>query len=470
MTMTRNIKMLKSCITGLIGATTLIATIASCSLSDLVGEPADADIELGSPDAAKSLQGSQSFYRGVIALQSSAVGEYAYTSALLTDELTSFGAREIRSPLDDRNIPTNISVRNPFSQLQLVRAHARQGRGLLIEFAKALPPALIGHLFIIEAMADIYLADIFCSGIPLSTVDYGEHFTPKAGSSTADVYRTAIALLDSAIVLTIDSTRLLHFAHIAKARALLSLGHYSEAGSAVAEIPTNYTYQTTYAINLYQNGFRYGEAGYSGSIVVSDNEGMNGLPFISSQDPRTLIDSAPHPHSTWAMRYTARKYPSANGYDPVTIASGIEARLIEAEVLLRNRVGTAWLDTLNALRTACLDNEACPSPAPSGSGNVAGLPRLADPGLSQLPTGKTALQVRLDLILKERGYWLFLTGIRQSDLRRFVRNDGRPQESIYPTGFYSAQVPIYGSDTNLPVPEAEIQQNPKYHGCINRDA
>jgi len=79
------------------------------------------------------------------------------------------------------------------------------------------------------------------------------------------------------------------------------------------------------------------------------------------------------------------------------------------------------------------------------------------------------LEGRLRLVFDERGYWLFLTGHRQGDLRRMVRVYGFPQEQVYPSGYYvfGGQ---YGPYTNIPIPGTERRINPEYTGCINRDA
>jgi hypothetical protein len=73
------------------------------------------------------------------------------------------------------------------------------------------------------------------------------------------------------------------------------------------------------------------------------------------------------------------------------------------------------------------------------------------------------------LLFNERAYWLFLTGHRQGDLRRLVRNYGRSQETVYPTGVYYGGLGFYGSDVDLPIPATE-QVNPYYSGCFNREA
>jgi hypothetical protein len=94
---------------------------------------------------------------------------------------------------------------------------------------------------------------------------------------------------------------------------------------------------------------------------------------------------------------------------------------------------------------------------------------LSDPGVATLPPGKSATDVRVDLMFAERGYWLYLTGHRQGDLRRLMRNYGRPQDHVYPTGPYFGLDPFYGDDVNLPIPNTE-RLNPHFNGCLDRGA
>jgi hypothetical protein len=252
--------------------------------------------------------------------------------------------------------------------------------------------------------------------------------------------------------------------------------------------------------------------------------------------------------------------PGASFIAPLTVASGIEARLIEAEVALK-KGDPQWLTILNALRTdgtniatpattlvdtlgvtgcgvgtpespycggntqpangdspsAGLPAAGIPAgfqlvqtdttnPAPAtgapdggsfrnycaayswytpcyignllviqtyvrpaqaqwgaGTGGVAGLAPLQDPGASP---GDTA---RVRLLFTERAYWLFLTGHRQGDLRRMIRNYGFRSTAIYPFGPYPVFGIQYVNDVNFPVPQEE-RANPLFHGCFSRGA
>jgi hypothetical protein len=78
---------------------------------------------------------------------------------------------------------------------------------------------------------------------------------------------------------------------------------------------------------------------------------------------------------------------------------------------------------------------------------------------------------RVDSLFQERAYWLFLTGRRQDDMRRLIRQYGRTQETVFPIGNYPAgPVGKYGQDVNAPAPPSEELFNARYEGCFDRQA
>ena len=71
----------------------------------------------------------------------------------------------------------------------------------------------------------------------------------------------------------------------------------------------------------------------------------------------------------------------------------------------------------------------------------------------------------IDLLYKERAYWLWLTGHRLGDLRRLVRVYKRDSEAVFPTG--NLTLPLdgtYGTSTAVTIPFSE-RNNPNFKGC-----
>jgi hypothetical protein len=343
-------------------------------------------------------------------------------------------------------------------------------------------PALRGHLYALEGYAEVLLADLYCSGIPLSTVDFGADYTLAPGSSTREVYTHAVTLFDSALALfararalNVDSVRLQQLAAVGRGRALLAVDSFAAAQAAVAGVPDAYRYPLVYdgagnrlLSRFVQNYARGGETSV-GIPSVADQEGGNGLDYRSRGDPRVpvLVLEQPDQDGILHTLYFPAKYP-VEGPDTIPLADGLEARLIEAEAALQ--AGSAeWLTQLNALRTDGTFDETQPNPDEpqldtlwhAGRGGVPGLAPLADPG-------SPAAQV--DLVFRERAFWLYLTGRRQGDLRRLIRQYHRSPETVYPSGFYPGGSGGYGSGLVLPVPDSERQRNPQYTGCFHRDA
>jgi hypothetical protein len=214
--------------------------------------------------------------------------------------------------------------------------------------------------------------------------------------------------------------------------------------------------------------------------TVADREGGNGLPYLSSGDPRTArMDTVgsdknfPYVLVPAKWHYDPHKDPfnpcspgdncwgDSNQWIPVELTSGVEAVLIRAEAALHQHpAASTWLRLLNQLRaTAPIPGTEQPEPAK--------LPPLKDPGTEH---------GRIALLFAERAAWLFLTGHRQGDLRRLVRNYHWPQDQVYPSGPYIVPKSLglrvagtYGPDVNLPIP-LEERVNPYFHGCLDRGA
>jgi len=79
----------------------------------------------------------------------------------------------------------------------------------------------------------------------------------------------------------------------------------------------------------------------------------------------------------------------------------------------------------------------------------------------------------VNLLFRERAFWMYLTGQRLGDMRRLIRNYGRHAENVYPTGLYPREtvtLPTYGNEKVMTLHADEQNRNPLYQGCIHRDA
>jgi hypothetical protein len=181
------------------------------------------------------------------------------------------------------------------------------------------------------------------------------------------------------------------------------------------------------------------EAFTNGNFGVLDQEGGNGLNYVSAEDLRVQGDSgigADNNTETW---YPS-KYPSFEASIP--LADYVEAQLIIAESELQAGNLSGMTQRLSDLREA------------------GGLdPALSTPGTPEAAT---------DLLFAERAFWMFATGHRLGDMRRLIRQYGRDPETVFPTGDYF-RGQTYGTDVNLPLPRRE-ENNPNVTGCLDRNA
>ncbi len=401
--------------------------------------------DISQPNGFQNPAGAATRTAGALAMFYSEYGLWALESGLLTDELTSPQAGLSAPDPDARVLPDGgpTSTQGLGYPGQRTRLDALQAISLLEQFAPA-PASRIGELFAAMGSIETVMAEDMCSGVPLATLVNGSP-VPGPATTTATLYANALAQFDSAVRYGADSARVLNFAKIGKARVLLDLDSATAAAQAVAGIPTSYAYQalfsatTTQTNPVAQNGFQFT------NTAVSNREGINGLPFVSANDPRVPIDSS---MGLGADGVTPLYVfvPYLNIGAPITVASGVEARLIEAEAALVNHDAVTWLADLNALR------------ADSSETGIHGLTPLAD------PVSDTA---RVSLMFSERAFWLFATGHRQGDLRRLIRQYGRTQDHVFPTGLYKNTGQQYGTDVTFPVTGDNV--NSGRPECLDRN-
>ena len=411
------------------------------------------------PNEVKSAVAAYGLSRTAHATFQDAFANFVVNSGLLTDELqsnrrggtmTPFGSAGSPSTLpdvllDSRHAYFNVAVQSLYAELHQARGIAMQAIGALGRYAGDSSRARQGRLYVFAGYAEVMLADIYCSGIPLSTWDFERDFTYHPGATTAEVYRHAIALFDTALAFATDSTPIVHLAHLGKGRALLALGKFDSAATAVQDVPDDFVYAEP--VYTCSNPRIQCTPGVNAAIFdlthvsVSDTEG--GRSVISPDNPRTaatIVDTTDYHFPV----YFPVKY-QRESVSVITLASGTEARLIRAEAALRAQDIPGWLGVLNALRT---EHSATDT-----------MPTLGDPGVAN----------RADTMFAERAQWLFLTGHRQGDLRRRLRQDPSTiAASVYPTGGYPGGIVRYGNEVTLPIDYYDEGANPLFKGCIDR--
>jgi len=346
-------------------------------------------------------------------------------SVAITTYATSYGDDRHIAYLDDAYTRTSISI-------PTMRAYG----------ADSVKHEYLAQLFGIRGYLALQMAEDLCGGFPINEVS-NDHEAVLSGPYSTDSATTyAVTQLDSALANGHDSTNFLNFARVVKGRALLDLGQYAQAAAAVASVPTAFVLTTD--VSVQGNGFtNHGPVWYGGSFPypVGEKDGGNGLPFVSAQDPRvvTFFKRVRYMISTDSL-YDQSKYPVPT--TPMVLASGLEARLIEAEAAL-HAGDPSWFATLNTLRAT-----------------------MITPAMAPIPTMPSTTAAQVDLLYRERAFWLFLTGRRLGDMRRLVRRYGRGAETVFPTGHYPMGG-SYGTAISIPFSkEVQGRFNPRITtGC-----
>jgi hypothetical protein len=368
-------------------------------------------------------------------------------TGLLTDELQNTETFPTRTEVDRRHTQlNNATMRDIFFNAQVARqAGARASRAF--EAFGPTDPAR-SEVVSLQAYSILLLTEDFCSGVPLSDIDSTtSNLIAGEPMTTQQLVTVAADTFTAALNLATDDDRKF-LAEVGKARTLQFQGRsqLNAAALLVADVPTDWTYKIHHSKNSQRewNG-TYEFMWLEGRWVQANGEGTNGL--LYREDPR-------NPFSTDGGTFIGSDFFGTlryNSQDSSTVlASGIEARLIEAEAALQANDNVTFLKKLNDLRDSSIYN----------------LSPLADPG---------NVTARQDLLFSERGQWLYLTAHRLPDLRRLSRsvaNDGygRDPESVFPTGLWY-RGGAYGTDVNFPIPIEELS-NGNLHGgpltCIDR--
>ena len=407
------------------------------------------DPDIVTPELLNSEAGIQTLRAGslgdlAVAMSGSAAGHGATTglivmSGLMADEYAYSGTFPTRREADTRNLQDiNSDVNTIYGNLHRSRTGAETTVDLLADFGGN--PEIESEMQSVTGYAYVMFAETFCGGVPFSKAPadggeliYGEPLT------TEQMFNQAISWFDQAIANAGSNDKLANLGRVGKARSLLGLGQMDAAAAEVAAIPTDFVYNIEQSDNSrrQENGI-YIMSTVRRQFSIADGKGGNGLMFRSSMDPRTPWDGGTEfGQDDITLYYNQLKYDSSNV--PVVLASGTEARLIEAEAAANADDATTVEDIHNALRATI--------------------------GLSDLDLSGISGDDLLLAHFSERAFWLFSTGHRLGDLRRLVDVYGMMPSNVFPWGPYF-KGGEYSTNLKFLVPQSE-SNNPNYVGCLD---
>lgn len=437
-------------------------SLGACDIDDLLDID---DPEVATPEDVQTEAGVPTLFRGAIRdftyafSGTGSVGGGGDNDPLITmagvftDEFAHYGTFPTRREVDLRAIPTN-APNNTSDNGTLADSYrnlhrARRAAAFADEMAASAdmaPTAARATNSALEGFTYILFGEIYCEGVPYSTLrtdgtlDFGPPTTRVETFNLArERFQRAITQAEAA-----GATNALYLAQVGYARALVNLGDYQGAADMVADVPDDWQFVLEHSDNTAgENNGVFIYTHNNGRYGLVDAEGDNGL--VWSEDPRTPVGvgfRAPFdssiPTYIGQMKYTSRN-------TPVALADGRLARLIEAEAALDAGDLTGFRNALNAAR--------------------------AVDGLDAFEAGDIpgTFDGQVDLLFAERGYALWMTAQRLGDLRRMVRQYGRDQADVFPSGDYWRLGLTYGSDVNIPI-FVDENNNQQFTGCLNRDA
>jgi hypothetical protein len=454
----------------------LALPLSACNLDRLL---AVRDPELVSPSDLDNPESVPGLYNGALRsffIAYSGAGDDAFltTSGLLADEMyagDTFTTRQATDKRDQQPVALGNTSDVAYGRLQLARQNARRAASAAERFGvgnngAATLPATLATLRAIEGFTYVALAEGFCGNIPFSVVPESGAIDPldttqfRAGIGTLAAFDSAIVRMTAAVAAQPTN----NLARVGLGRAQLNRGNYAAAAAAVAGVPTTFIFRIEHSSNSFaqnnpvwflQASGRYGVSNDEGGVERPDqpatgtgsagftNDDGEGLAFRQFMDPRVAWFAAGAGFAPGVTLNRDGRYPDQNA--DVPLASGVEARLIEAEAQLAS--GGNWLGTLNALRASA--NTLIPLLYPAISDALKAqfpqtLAPLTDPGTQA---------ARVDMVFRERALWMYMTGHRLGDLRRLVRQYGRSQASVFPTGtYFFGPGGVYGNDVAMPIP------------------
>ena len=438
-----------------VGAMAAVFAVAGCS-SDLLSVPTPdviAEAAIGGSLGVTTLRNGA--MQDFIVSYSGTQDGFVVVSGNLGDELNTTDTFADRYNTDGRSSSEVLggAVQAPYVQLQLARASlaAAIEKWVVTKPTTAAAKDSLSEMFAIRGFTETAFGEGWCSGVPFSKVTATGDFEYGSPLTTAQVYTRAAASMDTALA-NATGTNYRSLASIGKARVLLNQGQFAQAAAAVSGVATSYKYVLSHSIAtgrqtnglwsaMYNAGTRY---------TVTTLEGTNGIDYlVTPADPRVPWVATANLGFDGTSTNLPRQLKYTSQSAPFTLADGIEARLIEAEARLQGATQAdrdAVFAQLNTLRATGLATAIAP--------------------LAASPTTQAAA---VDMLFKERAYWLFLTGHRLGDMRRLIRQYSRTAATVFPVGNMRYRPGnTYGTDVNLVIPFIE-RNNPKFAGCLDRN-
>ena len=147
----------------------------------------------------------------------------------------------------------------------------------------------------------LFLAENFCSGVPVSRTSLNGELVFGTPLTTAQMLDTAEARFNLAITIATaaNDAQELNLARVGLGRTLLDQGDFAGAAAAVAAVPSSFVYNVAYSASATgQNNGVWQNINSERRSSAASGEGVNGLAFFNrgpagsnTTDPRVSVDS-----------------------------------------------------------------------------------------------------------------------------------------------------------------------------------
>src|SRR6059058_2456213 len=279
-------------------------------------------------------------------------------TGLFTDEFFFTETFPTRVQVDRRSIDrNNVTMLGIYFNAQTARQSTFRAESA---YAKLAPTdSAYSEALSLEGYSFIFLAEAYCSGVPITKLDASGKIIPGQPLTTQQLLDSAINRFTLALTVanTGGSSYLANLARVGQARALIFKNNSNLAAAAtlVANVPSSFEYNVFSSSNTArQNNGVFELQWLEGRWTQADVEGINGLPFRSSNDPRTPFLDLGRGFDGARELFATLKYPSRDA--STVLADYTEAQLIIAEAALASgnyaTPTTGTLAILNALRAA----------------------------------------------------------------------------------------------------------------------
>src|SRR5262245_25695208 len=316
------------------------------------------------PEQVASARGAEALRIGAIARLRSATagGESTWLlGGLMADEWKSGDTFVQRNDTDQRNVlADNAQVLPAYAALHRARGGAKDAIAAMVTYMADTASSRLAQMYWVMGFAEMQLAESFCNGTPFGIINdgiptYSDRMTNALG------YTLAMAHIDSGLA-ALKGTDTLSASTknsllITKARILIDQGKFTDVAAVSSAVPTSYRWFATFAIASGDNQIWSLNSSQKRWVVGDsfDTSGLiqNALPFASAKDPRVTVSGTSVASSLNRAFDNFTQFVSQTVYarsDWVPVVSGIDARLFEAEAMLKANDFAGMTGVLNDLR------------------------------------------------------------------------------------------------------------------------